>query len=84
MTPPPPPLTLKLTYVSPAVVDEQTGTVVVQGRITCSRSVNATVTVSIGQQLGNSAPRTGVAKSTVGCAAKTVGWPRPPTGPPSA
>ncbi len=70
VTPPPPPLTLTLTYVSPTAVDEQTGTAVVNGTIRCSRSVKATVTVSIGQQLGNSPARTGIGKSTVGCAAK--------------
>lgn len=59
-----------MTYVSPAAVDELTGTAVVNGTIRCSRSVKATVTVSIGQQLGNSPARTGIGKSTVGCAAK--------------
>ena len=72
LTVPPPPLTLALAYVSPAAVDGQTGTAVVNGTIRCSRSVKATLTVSVGQQLGNSAARTAVGKRTVACAAKAV------------
>lgn len=62
LTPPAPPLTLRLGYDAQAVVDEQTGTVVVTVTVNCSRSVKATITVSVGQQLGNSGPRTGVGK----------------------
>jgi hypothetical protein len=65
-----PPLTLKLGYDPQAVVDEQTGVAVVTGAVTCSRSVKTTITVSIGQQLGNSGPRTGVGKGVVSCSTK--------------
>jgi hypothetical protein len=64
------PLTLKLGYDPQAVVDEQTGAAVVTGTVTCSRSVKTTITVSIGQQLGSSAPRTGVGKGVVSCSTK--------------
>jgi hypothetical protein len=70
LTPPTPPLTLRLGYDAQAVVDEQTGTAVVTGTVNCSRSVKTTITVSVGQQLGNSGPRTGVGKRTVSCSAK--------------
>jgi len=72
VTPPPPALTVTMTYASPATVDEQTGTAVVNGTIKCSRSAKATVTVSIGQTLGNSPVRTGVGKTTVACTTKVA------------
>jgi hypothetical protein len=70
LTPPAPPLALKLAYDPQAVVDSQAGTAVVTGTATCSRSVRTTITVSVGQQLGNSAPRTGVGKGVVSCSTK--------------
>jgi hypothetical protein len=70
LTPPTPPLTLKLAYDPQAVVDGQAGTAVVTGSATCSRGVRATVTVSVGQQLGNSAPRAAVGKGVVSCTTK--------------
>lgn len=69
---PTPPLTFTVAYVSPAEVDEQTGTAVLDGTIRCSRAVKATVVVNIGQQLGNSAARTGSGRTTVGCTTKTT------------
>jgi hypothetical protein len=70
LTPPPPPLTLTFSYDPKAVVDAQAGTAVVTGTLTCSRSVRATITVSLGQQLGSSAPRTGAGKGVVSCSPK--------------
>ena len=70
--PAPPPLTLKLAYDPQAVVDEQTGAALINGTISCSRSIRATVIVNVGQQLGNSAPRTGSGKSTIACSTKTA------------
>jgi hypothetical protein len=72
LTPPPPPLTLALSYDPQAVVDGLLGTAVVTGTIGCSRSAKATITVSVGQQLGNSAPRTGAGKATVSCSTKAT------------
>ncbi len=69
-TPAPPPLTLKLSYDPEAVVDGQTGSAVVTGTATCSRSVKATLVVSVSQQLGNSPARTGTGKATVSCSTK--------------
>jgi len=69
-TPAPPPLTLKLSYDPQAVVDGQTGSAVVTGTATCSRTAKATIVVSLSQQLGNSAPRTGTGKATVSCSTK--------------
>jgi hypothetical protein len=69
-TPAPPPLTLKLSYDPQAVVDEQTGNAVVTGVATCSHTAKTTLVVSLSQQLGNSAARTGNAKTVVSCSAK--------------
>jgi len=71
-TPAPPPLTLKLGYDPQAVVDEQTGIAVINGTISCSRSVRATITINVGQQLGNSTPRTGSGKDMISCSTKTA------------
>jgi hypothetical protein len=65
-----PPLTLTFSYDPKAVVDAQAGTAIVTGTLTCSRSVRTTITVSIGQQLGSSAPRTGAGKAVVSCSPK--------------
>ena len=70
LTPPPPPLTLIFSYDPKAVVDAQAGTAVVTGTLKCSRSVRATISVSLGQQLGSSAPRTGAGKGVVSCSPK--------------
>ena len=67
----PPPLTLKLAYDPQGVVDEQTGTAVVTGTVSCSRNTKPTITVNIGQQLGNSPYRTGSGRRTVLCWAQT-------------
>jgi hypothetical protein len=67
----PPPLTLRLAYDAQAAVDEQTGTALVTGTITCSRNVKPTITVNVGQQLGSSAARTGSGRGTVSCPAQT-------------
>jgi hypothetical protein len=71
-TPAPPPLTLKLSYDPQAVVDEQTGSAVVTGTMTCSRSAKTTMTASVSQQLGNSAARTATAKATLTCSTKAT------------
>jgi hypothetical protein len=70
LTPPPPPLTVKLSYDPWAVVDGQAGTAVVTGTISCSRGIRMTLTASVGQQLGNSTPRTAIGKSAASCSTK--------------
>jgi hypothetical protein len=71
-TPAPPPLTLTLTYDPQAVVDEQSGKATVTGTVTCSRNVRTTILVSISQQLGNSATRTGTGNGGATCSTKAV------------
>ena len=51
---------------------EQTGIAVINGTISCSRSVRATITINVGQQLGNSTPRTGSGKDMISCSTKTA------------
>jgi hypothetical protein len=70
LTPPPPPLTLTFTWDPKAVVDAQAGSAVVTGTLKCSRNVKTTITVSLGQQLGSSTPRSGAGKGVVSCSTK--------------
>jgi hypothetical protein len=72
LTPPPPPLTVKLSYDPQAAVDGQTGSAVVTGTISCSRGIKMTLTVSVGQQLGNSVARTALGKAVVSCTTKVA------------
>ena len=70
-TPTPPPLTINVSYDAQAIVDAQAGTAVITGTISCSRSAKTTITASLAQQLGNSAPRTGSGKTTLACSQKS-------------
>ena len=72
LTPSLPPLKLALTYDSAAVVDERAGTATVTGSMTCNRSARTTITATLAQELGNSAPRTGTGKTVVTCSQKTA------------
>jgi hypothetical protein len=72
LTPTQPPLTLKVSYDPQAPVDGQAGTAVVTGTIGCSRSARTTITASVGQQLGQSAPRAGRGTVIVSCSTKLL------------